>query len=39
MVQLKSGGMLSIGSDELSPEAVLPFIKAFPIIDIDDAMR
>ncbi|MEE9319171.1 MAG: hypothetical protein V3U76_01880 [Granulosicoccus sp.] len=39
VVQLKSGGMLTIGSDELSPEAVLPFIKAFPIIEIDDAMR
>ena len=39
VVQLKSGGMLTIGSDELSSEAVLPFIKAFPILEIDDAMR
>lgn len=38
MVQLKSGGMLNITSNDLNPDALLPFVKAFPIAELDDAL-
>ena len=38
LVQLKSGGMLTIGSPTLSPEAVLEFVRAFPIGELDEAL-
>ncbi len=37
-IQLKSGGMINISSKTVKPEAVLEFIKAFPIRDIDTAL-
>ncbi len=39
MVQLKSGGMLTISSSDLSSEELLPFVKAFPIAELDDALE
>lgn len=39
MVQLKSGGMLNISSGDLNAEQLLPFVKAFPISDLDDALE
>lgn len=39
MVQLKSGGMLNITSSNLNAEQVLPFVKAFPIAELDDALE
>lgn len=39
MVQLKSGGMLNISSSDLDAEGLLPFIKAFPIAELDDALE
>ncbi|MGQ7847745.1 hypothetical protein ACUNV4_24845 [Granulosicoccus sp. 3-233] len=39
MVQLKSGGMLNISSSDLNAEQLLPFVKAFPIADLDDALE
>ncbi len=39
MVQLKSGGMLNITSSDLDAEALLPFVKAFPIAELDDALE
>lgn len=38
MVQLKSGGSLVISSNDLNAEQLLPFVKAFPIADLDDAL-
>lgn len=38
MVQLKSGATLAITSDELNAEQLLPFVKAFPIAELDDAL-
>lgn len=38
MVQLKSGATLAISSDELNAEQLLPFVKAFPIAELDDAL-
>lgn len=38
MVQLKSGATLAISSDELNAEQLLPFVKAFPIAKLDDAL-
>ena len=38
MVQLKSGGMLTIGSSGLAPDEVLAFVKAFPILELDEAL-
>ncbi len=38
MVQLKSGGSLMISSTELNAEQLLPFVKAFPIVELDDAL-
>lgn len=38
MVQLKSGGMLMITSDDLNEEDLLSFVKAFPIAELDDAL-
>lgn len=39
MVQLKSGGMLNITSSDLDAETLLPFVKAFPIAELDDALE
>ncbi|ASJ70265.1 hypothetical protein [Granulosicoccus antarcticus] len=39
MVQLKSGGMLTISSSGLAAEQLLPFVKAFPIAELDDALE
>lgn len=38
MVQMKSGGMLMISSGDLNGEAVLGFIRKFPIEQLDDSM-
>jgi hypothetical protein len=38
MVQLKSGGMLTISSSDLDAEQLLTFVKAFPIEKLDDAL-
>lgn len=37
-VQLNSGSLLNISSDDLDAEATLDFIKAFPIAELDDAL-
>lgn len=39
MVQLKSGGMLTISSNDIAAEPLLDFVKAFPIADLDDALN
>jgi hypothetical protein len=39
MVQLKSGGMLMITSDDLDSKQLLPFVKAFPIAELDEALE
>ena len=39
MVQLKSGGMLTISSNDIAAEPLLYFVKAFPIADLDDALN
>lgn len=39
VVNLRSGGMLNFSSDNSSREEALAFIKAFPIIEIDDAFK
>lgn len=39
IVQLKSSGMLTISSSTVQPDAVLTFIKAFPIEELDDALK
>ena len=38
LVQLKSGATLAINSDELNSEQLLPFVKVFPIAQLDDAL-
>jgi len=38
LIQLKSGGMINVSSKTVKPEAVLDFIRAFPIEDIDTAL-
>jgi len=38
MVQLKSGATLAITSDDLNAAQLLPFVKAFPIAALDDAL-
>lgn len=38
MVQLKSGGSLAISSNDLNAEQLLPFVKAFPIANLDEAL-
>ena len=38
MVQLKSGGMLTVSSSDLSAEQLLPFVREFPIAELDDAL-
>jgi hypothetical protein len=38
IVQLKSGATLSIASDDLNAEQLLPFVKAFPIAELDEAL-
>lgn len=39
MVQLKSGGMLMITSDDLEAAQLLTFVKAFPIAELDEALE
>jgi len=39
MVQLKSGGMLTISSSDMSSDELLPFVKEFPIAELDDALE
>ncbi len=38
MVQLKSGGMLTMSSSDLNAEQLLPFVREFPIAELDDAL-
>ena len=38
MIQLKSGGMLTIGSSGLAADEVLAFVRAFPIQALDEAL-
>lgn len=38
MVQLKSGGMLTISSNDIDAEQLLVFVRAFPIELLDDAL-
>jgi len=38
LVQLKSGGMLTIGSSTLASGEVLEFVRAFPIRELDEAL-
>ena len=38
LVQLKSGGMLTVSSPTVAPEEVLEFVRAFPIAELDDAL-
>lgn len=38
MVQLKSGGMMTISSSDLDAEQLLSFVRAFPIVELDDAL-
>lgn len=38
MVQLESGATLMITSEELNSERLLPFVKAFPIAELDDTL-
>ena len=38
LVQLKSGATLAINSNELNSEQLLPFVKVFPIAQLDDAL-
>ena len=39
MVQLKSGGMLMITSNDLDAKQLLPFVKAFPIALLDEVLE
>lgn len=39
MVQLRSGGMLTISSSSVDQETAMAFVKAFPIADLDDALK
>ena len=38
MVQLKSGGMLTVSSPAVPSEDVLEFVRAFPIVELDEAL-
>lgn len=38
LVQLKSGGMLTISSGSVDREQVLAFVKAFPIAELDESL-
>ena len=38
MVQLKSGGMLTVSSPTVPSEDVLEFVRAFPIVELDEAL-
>lgn len=38
MVQLKSGGMLTLSSSDLSADELLPFVREFPIAELDEAL-
>lgn len=39
LVELRSGGMLTIASSDVASDDVLDFVKAFPIEKLDDAMK
>lgn len=39
MITLKSGGMLTFESNELSEDEVVSFAKAFPVADLDDSRK
>ncbi|NND92903.1 MAG: hypothetical protein HKN42_18750 [Granulosicoccus sp.] len=39
MVQLKSGGMLTISSNDLQADQLLPFVRNFPIAELDEALQ
>ena len=39
LVQLKSGGMLTIGSSTLGRDALLEFVRAFPIVELDETLE
>ena len=39
LVELRSGGMLSVSSPDVPPAEVLEFVEAFPIEALDDAMK
>jgi len=39
IITLKSGGMLTFESDELSEDQVITFAKAFPVADLDDSRK
>ena len=39
MVQLRSGGTLNVTSGNVAAEGVMEFLKAFPIADLDDALK
>jgi len=39
MVQLKSGGMLMISSDDMDSDALIGFVRAFPIEKLDDSLE
>jgi len=39
VVSLKSGGMLTFESTDVSPDEVMTFAKQFPIADLDDSRK
>ena len=39
MVELRSGGVLNVSSEDVPPAEVLEFVRAFPIEALDDALR
>lgn len=39
MVQLKSGGMMTVESSSVPSEEVVAFLREFPIAEIDDALK
>jgi len=38
-VTMKSGGMLNFESNDVSAEEIIAFAKAFPVADLDDALK
>jgi len=38
LVQLKSGGMLTVSSPTIASEEVLEFVRSFPIVELDEAL-
>lgn len=39
IVQLRSGGMLNVESGDTDADTVLEFLRAFPIVEVDDALE